>query len=314
MIVDFHYHFAPRALSETAARQRAEKQLIIWGRSARSKDKRSIEELTRDRIAMSDDPNGEKLLERMEIAGIDITVAFPLDNISLGLDDDTVLADNRACAKMAERSNGKVIGFASIDPRRKNANRLFQTCIEEYGLKGLKWHPDNGYSPCSRESYNVLEVAQRLKVPLVTHTGCMYGNSKATYSHPLLLDDVAADLPELTIVAAHCGHLLWRDWCASVYFKRNIYGDLAEWAIIAAGNYEYFCRFLREAMDIVGSDRIVFATDGPGLELVVSNKAWIEQIKKLPIEAPAGIKFTEEEIASILGGNAWKILSPLLDK
>ena len=308
MVIDFHYHYSPRKMSEAIALQRSEKHHSIWARSAGIEEKRSISELAKERMNISDDADGLKLLERMEKAGVDVTVAMLLDNITQGLDEGAILADHKTCAGLGKRYPRKIIPFASIDPRRKNAAELFRRCIEEYGMRGLKWHPDNGYSPASPEAYEVLKVAQKLKVPLLTHTGGMYGYSKVNFSHPLILDEVAADFPELKIVAAHTGHLLWRDWCATSYFKRNLYGDLAEWQMFAAGHYEYFCRFLREAIDISGVEQILFASDGPGFELLISNKQWVQIIKDLPNKAPQGLKFTPGEVSAILGGNAQNIL------
>jgi predicted TIM-barrel fold metal-dependent hydrolase len=61
-------------------------------------------------------------------------------------------------------------------------------------------------------------------------------------------------------------------------------------------------------IDLVGADRILFSSDGPYMELVVSNARWVKIIKDLPQNAPRGIQFTGEEISAILGGNAQKIL------
>ena len=308
MVIDFHYHYSPRKISEAIAVQRVEKHFSIWARSAGIKEKRSISELAKERMNVSDDADGSKLLGRMEKAGIDVTVAMLVDNITQGLDEGALLADHKILADLGKRYPGKIIPFASIDPRIKNADELFRRCIEEYGMRGLKWHPHNGYSPASPEAYAVLKVAQKLKVPLLTHTGGMYGYSKINYSHPLILDEVAVNFPELKIVAAHTGHLLWRDWCAASYFKRNLYGDLAEWQMFAVGHYEYFCRFLREAIDISGIEQIVFASDGPGFELLINNEQWVKIIKDLPSKASQGIKFTSEEVSAILAGNARRIL------
>ncbi len=309
MIIDFHWHFTMKKLDESDALQRAEIHRAIWERSARIKPEKSLREMAKERVYITDDPDGAKLLQRMEKAGIDVTVACPIDVMEDSRDEEAILAENKACANLERRNPGKIIAFASIDPRRKNAPQLLKRCVEEYSMKGLKWHPDySNFYPNSPEAYEMLEVAQELRIPLLTHTGCMWGQSRGKFTHPLLLDEVALDFPELTIVAAHTGHLLWRDWCAASYFKRNLYGDLAEWNILAVGQYEFFCRFLREVIDISGADRILFGSDGPWFELLVSNERWVQIIKELPRNAPEGIKFTDEEVAAILGGNAQKIL------
>ena len=308
MIIDSHYHFYFQKLKEPDALKRAKSQVDIWYRSAGIKPEKPLIEMARDRMEITYDPDGAKLLQRMEEAGIDLTVVFANDGDYKSAEAE-IMAAQRACAELSRRTPNKIISFASIHPNRKNAPELLRTCINEYGMRGLKWHPALGlFDPTSPEAYNVLRVAQELNVPLVTHTGSIYGSANGKFSHPMHLDQIALDFPGLTVVGAHMGHLLWHDWCEVAYFKRNVYGDLSEWQIFAVGQYEWFCRTLREMIDLVGVDRILFSTDGPYMELVVSNAKWVKIIKDLPGNAPKGIQFKEEEIAAILGGNAKRIL------
>ena len=173
-------------------------------------------------------------------------------------------------------------------------------------MKGLKWHPDDGYYPNSEAAYAVLEVASELGVPLLTHTGPL-SRSRAKYSHPIHLDDVAVDFPNLNIIAAHMGDIFWRDWAALAKYKRNIYGDLAMWQLTAESKPHLFRRYLREILDITGPGQVLFATDAPGFEPHVSSRRWLEIIKALATESDDGIEFSDEEVAAILGGNAARI-------
>ena len=309
MIIDFHFHFPTQKITESEAVSRAQSQIPVWYRSARIKIEKSLGEMAKDRVNISDDPDGAKLLKRMEEAGIDLTVLLALDIDYRGVNDSAIMAANKFCADLAKKSPKKFIAFASIHPNRKNAPERFRECIKEYGMKGLKWHPALGaFDPTSPEAYKVLQVAQELKVPLLTHTGSMYGTAYGKFSQPILLDQLAIDFPELKIIGAHMGHIAWHEWCEVAYFKGNFYGDLSEWQIFAVGQYEWFCRTLREMIDLVGVDRMFFATDGPYMELIVSNAKWVKIIKDLPRNAPQGIRFTEEEVSAILGGNAKKLL------
>ena len=108
---------------------------------------------------------------RMDEAGIDKAVLFYTDNVDHGNSEETVLGIHEQIAMIAERHPTRIIPFSCIDPRRPGAPELFRRCIQEYGMKGLKWHPDNGYYPNSKEAFEVLEVASELKTPLLTHSG-----------------------------------------------------------------------------------------------------------------------------------------------
>jgi hypothetical protein len=37
---------------------------------------------------------------------------------------------------------------------------MLKQSFEEFGVKGLKYHPDYGFDPSKPESYNLLEIVQ----------------------------------------------------------------------------------------------------------------------------------------------------------
>ena len=80
------------------------------------------------------------------------------------------------------------------------------------------------------------------------------------------------------------------------------------WDTLALGSYALFCRELRDIIDLVGVEKILFGTDDPILKVIRPAKDWIQIIRDLPQKAPEGIHFTEAEVSAILGGNAQKIL------
>jgi predicted TIM-barrel fold metal-dependent hydrolase len=186
--------------------------------------------------------------------------------------------------------------------------------MEQYGMRGLKWHPDVGYSPVSPEAYGVLKVLEKLDGVLMTHTGQNTNASslppirkRNDFVDPTLLDDIVQDFPGIKVIASHMGRWNWRDWASIAEFRRNLYGDLAMWQIIAAANYNLFCRELRDILDIAGVDSVLFGTDGPGFDAMVPNDRFIQMLRDLPNKAPSGLKFTKEEVDGILGENARKV-------
>lgn len=174
-------------------------------------------------------------------------------------------------------------------------------------MNGLKWHPDQGYYPDSKEAYAVLAVANELEVPLLTHSLPLSG-SRAKFAHPIHLDDVALDFPNVHIIAAHMGGALWwREWAALAQYKKTISGDLAAWQKLAVSKPAVFRKYLREIVDILGHEQILWASDATGLEAIVSNEKWIGIIKGLTVKGADGIVFSEEEVNAILGDNAARI-------
>jgi hypothetical protein len=303
LIVDVHYHFMRLPPDETVARNMIAGLLLD---AERAGVKRDVEEVLPTYRDLMDDADGNKLISRMDESGIDATILCVVDNVDMGFDNDRVLRYNRLCADLAAKHPGRLISLAGIDPRRQGAPALFRRCIEEFGMKGLKWHPDNGYYPNSPEAYAVLEVAAELGVPLLTHCSPL-ARSRAKFAHPLHLDDIALDFPTLDIVAAHMGFIWWREWAALAQSKKNISGDMALWQLMAVSKPGLFRRYLREILDILGPEQVLFATDGPVFEPLVPNRHWVSILKGLAREEQDGVSFTQEEVNAILGGNAARI-------
>ena len=275
MIIDVHYHFMRLPSDEKLAAGMVSRLLEDAGRAG---SKKSIEEVMPVYQDYMDDIEGDKLVKRMDDNGTDVTAVCVVDNVDAGLNNERIMNVNERCAKAAARHPGRIMALAGIDPRRPDAPALLRQCIEKLGMKGLKWHPDNGYYPNSEEAYAVLEVANELGIPLLTHTGPL-PNSRAKYAHPIHLDDIALSFPNVSIIAAHMGDIWWHDWAALAKYKKNIYGDLAMWQLTAISKPHLFRRYLREILDIIGPDQVLFATDGPVFEPHVSNKRWIEIMK-----------------------------------
>jgi predicted TIM-barrel fold metal-dependent hydrolase len=93
-------------------------------------------------------------------------------------------------------------------------------------LKGylgyLHYPPDHlGYRP-------YYELAERYRLPVVFHTGDTYSPSaKVRLAHPLLVDDVAVDHPNVRFVLAHLGNPWLTDAAEVVYKNLNVWADLS---------------------------------------------------------------------------------------
>ncbi len=131
-----------------------------------------------------------------------------------------------------------VIPFASVDPLAPDAaGRLRE--LAAAGARGLKLHPSlQAFVPSDRAHYPLYEAAAELGLPVIFHTGQtgigagLPGGRgiKLRYSDPMLIDDVAADLPDLTIILAHPS-VPWQDAAISMAtHKANVFIDLSGWS------------------------------------------------------------------------------------
>ena len=255
------------------------------------------------------DPDGEKLIAWMDETGIDFTLICGVDILEdKELTPEVVQVQNKAIADIANRHPDRVAALAGVDPRRDNAVDMVRECMEKFGMRGLKYHPDAGYDPSGPESYKVLEIVNDMQGILLSHTGPLAPPARCKYAEPMLLADIGVDFPEMKVIAAHMGYINWRQWAALATHQPNLFGDLAMWDTYAFVRYDLFCRELRDLIDFTGVDKILFGTDDPVFRIVRPTSDWIQLLKDLPEKAPAGIKFTHEEVNAILGENAAKIL------
>lgn len=305
MIVDVHYHLIPMLPEEMLEHM---VEAPMWAAKAMGKniDKETLIKRAAETYA---DPTGERLIASMEESGIDFTCICAVDNAENELlTFDLAQAQNQVVSRIAQENPDRVMAFAGVDPRRPEAPDMLKQCFDEFGVKGLKYHPDSGYDPASPESYKLLEIVQERGGVLLSHTGPLRPPSRCKYAEPGLLADLAVDFPDLRVIAAHMGLINWRPWAALASHQPNLYGDLAMWDAFAFGRYDLFCRELRDLIDYTGVEKVLFGTDSPIFGIVEPAKNWVQLVKDLPANAPEGITFTKEEVAAILGDNAAKLL------
>lgn len=116
------------------------------------------------------DPTGEKLIAQMKNFGIDMTVACVQDyGLLLGDPKVSIEEQNQIFAGIQKKYPKKILAFASVDPRRPNADKLIRRCFEEWKMSGLKLHPSTGFYPNSKEAYKLLDIAREFKKQVLFH-------------------------------------------------------------------------------------------------------------------------------------------------
>lgn len=307
MIIDFHCHvWAEEWLPEGFWKGVAD---VFSHMLARQGSRVSAAEVRNQFFPFFWDPSGERLIEAMDANGIDKSVILPLDyGLALGEAPVSIEEQNRIYAEMAQRHSGRLIAFAGIDPRREGADRIFEHCIKEWGLRGLKLHPTSGYYPSEEVCYSLYRKAAELNVPVITHTGPIIAPLRSKYAQPIHLDDALVDFPGVQFVAAHLSFCWWPELAQMAYTKVNLAADLSGWQLTAREHYPAFCRTLRDYLDQAGSENLLYGTDNPVYRPIIPDREWIQLIRDLPRKAPGGLTFTEAEVSAILGGNAQRIL------
>jgi predicted TIM-barrel fold metal-dependent hydrolase len=259
-------------------------------------------EMARKTEPLFADSSGEKLIETMDAAGVDISCVFTVDGgLATGEPKVPIEEQNRLVAEAAKRYPGRLIPFFAIDPRRPGAVEMFARAVEEWGMRGLKFHPTSGYFPYDQVCYPLYEKCLEYGVPVIIHAGGINAPLKTRYALPVYIDDVAADFPELAIIMAHAGQAMWWEALHVAIMKPNIYFDISAWQITFMVKKADFYRMLRMAIDRLGPWRVFFGSDGPWMNFFCPLDRWVRAVKEPDLSDSPKISFSEEEREIVLG-------------
>jgi len=259
------------------------------------------------------DPDGAAHIARMDDAGIEQCNLLHIDmGVLFGEGRMSIAQQNRHVGEVARKHAGRFTWFCGVDPGRQEAADLAEKCITQWGAIGIKLYPTTGFLPADRECYPLYERAVALGAPVYMHMGTEappYRNEGN--AHVSLLLRVLVDFPQLTVVVAHFGFEYWRDLIALGKVRDNVLADFCAWQRVAQRSLGQFRYVLRKFLDEFGGGRVMFGTDAPLIEQAMSSKDWVELVSRLPEDTTDGIRFTEEEVAALLDGNARRFLASL---
>lgn len=200
---------------------------------------------------------------------------------------------------------GYCLGVKSEDITLDNAEKTAQEF--EYYLKdphclGIKFYP--GYRPVyiyDQRHYPLFELAKQYNLPVAVHTGDTASpQAKLRYAHPLTVDDVAVDFPEVQFVICHCGNPWLLDAMEVTSKNENVSIDLS--GLLEGIPGELFYKENQGYFDYISMwlkymnrwDRIMYGSDWP----LVNIPDYISLMKKL---------IPEQHHEEFFYGNALKI-------
>ncbi|MEV5834371.1 amidohydrolase family protein [Nocardia sp. NPDC052112] len=225
-------------------------------------------------------------------------VVFTVDAES-ALGHRRISNDDIATAAAAHRD--VLIPFASIDPAKGKAGLAeARRLVVEHGVRGFKFHPSvQAFRPDDRAVYPLYETISELGVPALFHSGQTGigsglrggGGIRLKYSNPMLLDDVAVDFPDLTIIIAHPS-FPWQDEALAVAtHKPNVYIDLSGWSP------KYFPPQLVKYANSLLKRKVLFGSDFP----LISPDRWLTDFAQLDIKDEVRPLILRENAITALG-------------
>ncbi len=248
------------------------------------------------------DPEGDHVVEMMDKAGVDKGVIFPVDWAAVtGEPKVPVREQNKAHADAAKKHKGRFIPICALDPRRGNALDLAKEAIEDWGMKGFYFMPPAGFRPDDPICFPIYEKCIDWGVPMIIHSGKEIAHWD--YNHPVVIANAALRYPELTVVIGHAGTRIYRREALEAATIPNVHLDFSEYQGYWRLHPDRFYQWLRDVVDDVGADKVMFGSGFPNPNVLTPEAEWVNAIK----EPETDITFTEEEKALILGGAAKKV-------
>ena len=151
-------------------------------------------------------------------------------------------------------------------------------------VRGIKIYP--GYEPMYPADHRfarLFALAAEMRLPVMIHCGDTFTRKgRLKYAHPLNVDDVAVDHPDVNFVICHLGTPWFRDTMEVVYKNDNVYTDISG-LVLGDFNDRYEGFIVKQLQEMlvygVEPDKVLFGTDWP----ISSMGSYLEFMEELPI-------------------------------
>jgi predicted TIM-barrel fold metal-dependent hydrolase len=213
---------------------------------------------------------------------------------------DPADALNESLAKLVASDRSHFSGFGTISMERFSIRRALEQLdhIKALGLVGMGCQPSFVGMPIDdRRLYPIYVRCAELGLPVALHTGINYTTHQPIKNdHPLQVDQVACDLPDVTIIACHAGWPWVVEMVAVMRKHPKVYaefGGLAPKYVLAQNTgWEVMHRFMNSVL----SDQVLFGTDWPVYPMNTALDEWRSGDLKPHV------------LDALLGGNAERLL------
>ena len=261
MIVDGHVHiasdrFLPRSFVDGSLRNIA---VALQAQGVPNQ----LDALHRIYRACVQDHDGDRFVQQMDEAGVDMAVALAPD-FTYALQDCPLTVEELSLAhhRIAQRHGGRIVVFGGPDPRwGQDGLDLLERCFTELGFRGYKIYPPCGYSASDPILYPFYELCRAHRAPVLLHTGPTSSVLRFDCARPDTVDRAAMDFPEVDFILAHAGvHDVDRALQLAA-FRPNVYLDVSGYAAPVDGSSPaaVIARCLKAKLP----HKIIFGTDWP---------------------------------------------------
>jgi predicted TIM-barrel fold metal-dependent hydrolase len=231
----------------------------------------------------ADDLSGcvEKLVRAMRRNRVDAAIVLTSYKVTPGRPSTRAVVE-----AVREHPNLFVVAGLPFSSFREEDLEEIRPAVEEGKVKGLKIYP--GYEPfypTDPKLAPAMAFAREHKLPVMIHSGDTYTpKGKLKYAHPLHVDEVAVDHPDVDFVICHIGNPWIRDTMEVLYKNANVYTDFSG---LVLGDFEdrfesYMRRQVQEMLLYgVQPEKCLYGTDWP-IATMESYLEFMDELKMPP--------------------------------
>ncbi|MBP8232747.1 MAG: amidohydrolase [Rhizorhabdus sp.] len=236
----------------------------------------------------------EDYLRKMDAAGIERSLLIAVRAGDLRV-RGSFEVPYEAIAEICDHHPDRFSGLAGVDPTRgMQGLRDLEKGVRDYGFVGAHWYPHwFSMPPNAPQIYPYYAKCCELDVPIMMQVGhnLVYSRERRlpSVAQPILLDQVAIDFPELTLIGIHIG-IPWTDEMISMCWKHdNVYtaGD--------AYAPKHWPKSYVHYANSYGSHKVLFGTDFP----VIDPERAVREVSDLGFRPDAHAKLMRDNALRI---------------
>lgn len=279
MVVDIHAHlyhprWYPSKFNEYLGHDFARRRAAQVGRQTSASQIENV-------IRFMTDDTGEATIRVMDEAQIDRRVILIVDwGLEMGEPEISLDAIHREVLGVCRNSQGRLVGFAGVDPRRRSAADLVCRAFDDLGARGLKLHPTGDWSLDDDRTGELVTLAASRGFPVLVHVGSTMKIARDDHSQPQAFLRLARCFPAATFIAGHSGLELYKVFVDTPDVPANVYFDISGWQEIARKRTELLTEYLSSLLRAFPG-RVCFGTDSPffSYNLAAQEKWWLASVK-----------------------------------
>ena len=237
-------------------------------------------------------------ITQLNAAGIDKAV-ISAEDVTTRAGGEIV--SNEEVKSLVDRYPDRLVGFASVDPKRPDAVEVLEKAFTELGLAGLKLSPAMQYfmpdDPCMKPVY---ETCLKYNKPILFEAGMTWvKNSPSKYSNPLNFEETAIEYPELRMCLGHFGWPWTRETAMLILKYPNLYADTA--LLYFDSPKQFFQTTFNDQLDEYWIDRMLY-------DKVMFGSTYPRIEQKRMVKAMDALTLRPKQRAMVMGENALRFL------